>query len=145
MTITPKSFRKAVYLSLALSLLAVAGISLMILGLRHTIGLTVQTAVAYLAMIGIIELVGVRFRSSLVQGLAGIWFALLVLMTGTIAGATTTMLLMGQMDVSSYVLKPLFWVGFYGFLPAMIIGLRGSALIRKFSQREQGAPLRKRS
>jgi hypothetical protein len=140
MTITRTSFRKAAYLTLAISVLVVVGMCMIILGPRYTMKFaaawSVQIAVAYLAMIGIIEGVGVRFRASLVQSLAGIGFSFLVFMTGIVAGSATTMLLERDMDVHSYVLKPLFWVGFYGFLPAMIIGLRGSAHLRKIGQRQ---------
>ena len=89
-------------------------------------------------MILIIEAIGVPFRSSLGRNLVAAAFALLLFMSGVFAGSATSMILYGDMDSYSYIFKPVYWLGFYGFLPAVIIGLMGAAILRKIGRSEGG-------
>ncbi|MEM7698237.1 MAG: hypothetical protein AAF236_07530 [Verrucomicrobiota bacterium] len=138
MTVTCSSFRKAVYPTLGLSLAGLVLICLPIIGPAYTAMFAgaywIQLVAGYLAMILLIELVGVPIRSAFQRCWAGIIFALCLFIVGILAGSSTSMLLYGDMDAHSYVVKPLFWMSYYGFIPAAVIGAIGSGLIRAMNK-----------
>ena len=135
MTISPRSFRKAVYTALTLSIFGLVLVSLPIVGLNGTIDLTSaflpQIIFGYVAIILFIEIVGVPLRSTLNQYWAGALFAFCVFLIGAVAGSSTSMILYDDMDLQSYIVKPLFGLGLYGFIPASIIGVIGSFILRR--------------
>jgi len=134
MTVTPSSFRKAVYPTLVLSLVGLALVCLPIIGPAYTAKFAgaywMQIVAGYLAMILLIEVVGVPIRSAFQHYWAGMIFAFFIFVVGVIAGSSTSMFLYGDMDAHSYILKPLYWMSMYGFVPAVVIGAIGSGLIR---------------
>jgi len=138
--ITSKSFRKITYTALILSILGLLLVCLPIIGPRYTIGFASsyirQVIVGYIVMIFIIELIGVPLRSYLPQYWAGGIFAFFLFIAGSLAASTTSMFLYEDMDFQSYVIKPLFWLGFFGFIPALIIGFMGSKALRSTKKME---------
>ena len=138
MIVTRSSFRKAVYATLALSIVGLALVCLPIVGPTYTAKFASaywsQIAVGYVAMTLLIEIAGVPLRSTLCQSWAGALFAFCVFVIGVVAGSAVSMFLYGDMDAHSYIVKPLFWLGFYGFIPAAVIGAIGSAILRAQSK-----------
>ncbi len=134
MRTTRKAFRKAVYGALLLSVLGLAVVCLLIAGpartMEWTASASLQIAVGYAAMILSIELAGIRLRSKLTRRWAGALFALLLFIVGVLAGSATSMVLYRDFEAYSYIVKPLFWMGIYGFIPAAMIGCIGSSLLR---------------
>ena len=132
--ITRNSFRIGVYIALLFSILGLLLVCLPILGLHYTVEFAnryfPQVAVGYGAMILIIELIGVPLRSVLTRYWAGALFAFCLFIVGATFGSATSMILYEDMDFHSYVVKPLFWLGFYGFIPASVIGLIGTKMLR---------------
>ncbi|MEM1083639.1 MAG: hypothetical protein AAGI48_05915 [Verrucomicrobiota bacterium] len=134
MTVTRSSFRKAVYSTLVFSIGGLALVCLPIIGPAYTAKFAgaywMQIVAGYLAMILLIEVVGVPIRSAFQHYWAGMVFAFCLFIAGVLAGSATSMLLYGERDAHSYIVKPLFWMGIYGFIPAVMIGAIGSGLIR---------------
>jgi len=134
MTVTRSSFRKAVYSTFVLSVVGLALVCLPIIGPAYTAKFAsaywMQILAGYLAMILLIEVVGIPIRSVFQHYWAGMLFAFCLFIVGVIAGSSTSMFLYGDMDAHSYIVKPLFWMSFYGFIPAAVIGAIGSGLIR---------------
>ncbi len=145
MNVTPRAFRLAVYPALILSLAGLALVCLPIIGTQNTVKSAIswlpQIAAGYAAMILIIEVVGIRVRSQLTRFGAGALFAFCLFIAGVLGGSTTSMVVYQDYDPSSYIVKPLFWMGIYGFIPAMIIGLIGALILRATSKKtgEQAA------
>ena len=137
MNVTPRAYRLAVYPALVLSVAGLALVCLPIIGPQYTARWAVswlpQIAAGYAAMILIIEAVGVRLRSHLIRFGAGALFAICLFIAGVLAGSATSMIVYQDPDPGSYVGKPLFWMGIYGFIPAMIIGLVGALILRMTS------------
>lgn len=138
MTVTRKSFRKAVYMALLLSVFGLALVCLPIVGLKYTMEFAnawlPQIAVGYAAMILVIELVGIPLRSSLSRYWAGAIFAFFLFILGAACGAATSMLRYQDPDAYSCIVKPLYWLGLFGFIPAAIIGIIGSWILRWTNQ-----------
>ena len=134
MTVTSSSFRKAVYSTLVLSLVGLVLVCLPIIGPAYTAKFAgaywMQIVAGYLAMILLIEVVGVPLRSAFHHYWAGMIFAFCLFVVGVLAGSSTSMFLYGDMDAHSYIVKPFFWMSIYGFIPAVAIGAIGSGLIR---------------
>ncbi len=134
MSITKKSFRKAFYTALALSVLSIALICLIIVGPRYTVEFAtswfLQIAVGYAAMIIVVERFGTLFRTKLVHFWAGALFSFSIFIVGVLAGSATSMFLYLDIDIVSYIVKPLYWLSMYGFIPAVIIGIIGSGILR---------------
>lgn len=139
MNVTRKAFRKAVYISLILSVIGLALVCLPIVGLRYTGEFASswfpQIAAGYAAMILLIEVVGIPLRAEFTRFWAGALFALALFMTGVLAGSATSMAVYQDFDPVSYVVKPLYWLGMYGLVPALIIGFIGAAILRSTSEK----------
>jgi len=139
MTVTRKAFRKAVYMSLVLSVFGLALVCLSVVGLRHTgefaFSLLPQLVAGYAAMILTIEVVGIRLRSQLTRTWAGAAFALALFLAGVVAGSATSMVVYHDFDLFSYIVKPLYWLGLYGLIPALVIGGIGAAILRSISKK----------
>lgn len=135
----------AVYPALILSLAGLALVCLPIIGAQNTaksaISWLPQIAAGYAAMILIIEVVGIRLRSQLTRFGAGALFAFCLFIAGVLAGSASSMVVYQDYDTNSYIVKPLFWMGILGFIPAMIIGLVGALILRATSKKtgEQAA------
>ena len=127
---TTNTFRRVAYLTLALSVFGMVLISSLMLGPAETLKITttecVSIGVGYLAMIGAVEFIGIRFRSSLVRWPMGAIFGYFTFVVGTFFGAASKMIGHGGFDVYSYFIKPFIWLSFFGYLPATIIGIVGS-------------------
>jgi hypothetical protein len=138
MIVTRKAFRKAVYVALILSVVGLALVCLPIVGLRDTgkfaSSWLPQIVAGYVAMILIIEVVGIRLRSELTRFWAGAAFALALFIVGVLAGSATSMIVYRDFDPFSYIVKPLYWLGMYGLIPALIIGCIGAAILRSTSK-----------
>ncbi len=138
MIVTRKAFRKAVYVALILSVVGLALVCLPIVGLRDTgkfaSSWLPQIVAGYVAMILIIEVVGIRLRSELTRFRAGAAFALALFIVGVLAGSATSMIVYRDFDPFSYIVKPLYWLGMYGLIPALIIGCIGAAILRSTSK-----------
>lgn len=139
--VTRKAFRKAVYIALILSVIGLVLVCLPIVGLRYTgefaSSWLLQIVAGYAAMILIIEVVGIRLRSELTRFWAGAAFALALFIVGVLAGSTTSMVVYQDFDPFSYIVKPLYWLGVYGLIPALIIGCSGAAILR-FASKKTG-------
>ncbi len=128
---------------LALSLVGLMVVCLAIIGPAYTVEFAgaywMQIVAGYLAMVFLIELIGVPFRSAFRHYWAGMIFAFGLFVFGVLAGASTSIFLYGDMDAHSYIGKPLFWMSIYGFIPAVTIGAMGTGVIRAGNEiREQG-------
>jgi hypothetical protein len=139
MKITRKAFRIASYVALALS---VAGLFLVcwpIIGLANALKSATswfpQITVGYLAMILAIEVVGIPLRSELTRFWASGIYAFGLFIVGVLAASATSMIVYQDFDSTSYIVKPLFWLGMYGFIPALIIGFMGAAILRLTSKK----------
>ncbi|QQL44415.1 hypothetical protein [Sulfuriroseicoccus oceanibius] len=134
MTVTRRAFRKAVYAALAISVIGLALVCVPIVGPRSTGEFAVswlpQILTGYAAMILVIEVVGFPLRSGLTKFWAGALFALAIFLVGVIAGSATSMVVYQDFDPHSYIVKPLYWLGIYGLIPALLIGFIGSAILR---------------
>ena len=145
MTVTRSSFRTVVYSALAVSVLGLILVCLLILGADYTQKFAAsywpQILAGYFAMLVIVELLGVPLRSGLCHYWAGMIFSVTLFLVAVVTGSVTSMILYGDMDVHSYVVKPLFWLGFYGFIPAAIIGAFSTGFVRARSYcAEQDVP-----
>jgi hypothetical protein len=146
MNVTPKAFRLAVYPALVLSAAGLALVCLPIIGPHYTAKWAVswlpQIAAGYASIILIVKVIGVRLRSHLTGFGAGALFAFCLFIAGVLGGSTASMVVYQDYDPFSYIVKPLFWMGMYGFIPAMIIGLIGALILRITSKKngEQAAP-----
>lgn len=133
MNITPKVFRRAVYPILCLSLPGLVVVCSLLLGWRAVLHLTaayqVQIVLGYAAMVLLIETLGIALRWELCGYGTGGVFGVLLFITGVVGGSASSMLVFGNFDVR-YVIGPLFWMGFYGVLPAAIFGLIGTGVLR---------------
>jgi hypothetical protein len=144
MNVTRKEFRKAVYIALILSFVGLALVCLSIVGLRYTgefaFSWFPQIVVGYAGMILIIEVVGIPLRSELTRFWVGALFALTLFLVGVLSGSATSMVVYQDFDPISYIVKPLYWLGIYGLIPALVIGFIGSAILRSTSTKtgEQG-------
>jgi hypothetical protein len=131
------AFRRAAYPSLLLSVAGLFLVCTVMVGLEDAQVFArswlPQIAVGYLAMILGIELVGLRLRSWLVRFRAGALFALGLFLVGAVAGSSASMVLYQDFDPMSYVMAPLFWLGLLGLLPALVVGLIGTILLRAVS------------
>jgi len=143
MIVPRKAFRKAVYLALILSVVGLVLVCLPIVGLKQTVEFASsyfpQLAAGYAAMILIIELVGVPMRSELTRFWTGAFFALALFLVGVIAGSATSMVVYQDFDPQSYIVKPLFWLGMYGMIPATLIGFMGAGILRVISKKTADA------
>ena len=128
-------------MSLALSVLGLVLVCLPIVGPRYTVEFSTwwlpQIVAGYLGMILVIEVVGVPLRSVLTNFWAGALFAFGLFLVGGLAGSTASMVIYQDYDPFSYVVKPLYWLVIYGCLPAIIIGIVGSTILRA-SAKKQG-------
>ena len=133
--VTPGAFRRAVYPTLCVSLPGLIGVCTLMMGLKDGLKLAasypVQVAVGYAAMVLFIEFVGIPWRAKLHHFGAGILFAIFLFLAGVLSGGASSMLVYGKSDFISYVIGPLFWMGFYGVLPAAAFGIIGTSLLRK--------------
>ena len=146
MNVTRKAFRKAVYIALIMSVVGLALVCLPIVGLRYTGEFASswfpQIVVGYAGMVLMIEFIGVPLRSKLTRFWAGALFALMLFLLGVLAGSATSMVVYQEFDPTSYIVKPLYWLGMYGLIPALAIGFIGTAILRFTSKKtgEQAAP-----
>jgi hypothetical protein len=138
MIVTRKAFRKAVYISIILSVVGLALVCLPLVGLRDTgkfaSAWLPQIVAGYAAMILMIEVVGIHLRSELTRVWAGAAFALALFIVGVLAGSAASMVIYQDFDPVSYVLKPLYWLGMFGLIPALLIGCIGAAILRSTSK-----------
>lgn len=145
MNVTRKAFRKAVYIALILSVGGLALVCLPIVSPRYTAEFASswfpQIVAGYAAMILTIEVVGIPLRSELTRFWAGALFALGLFLVGVLGGSATSMVVYRDFDPTSYIVKPLYWLGMYGLIPALVVGLIGAAILRSTSRKtgEQGA------
>ena len=137
MNVTPKAFRLAVYPALILSLAGLVLVCLLLIGPQNTAKAAIswlpQIAAGYAAMILIVEVVGIRLRSHLTRFGAGASFAFFLFIAGVLGGSATSMVVYQSYDPNSYIVKPLFWMGIYGFIPALVIGCVGALILRATS------------
>jgi hypothetical protein len=138
MNVTKKAFRLAVYPALVLSVAGLALVCFLIIGPQYTAKWAAlwfpQIAAGFAAMILFIEVLGIRLRSHLTHFRAGALFAFFLFISGVLSGSATSMVVYQDYDPHSYIVKPLFWMGIYGFIPAMIIGLIGALILRATSK-----------
>ena len=144
MIVTRHTFRRSVYLTLILSVIGLALVCLSMAGLETTGEFASswfpQIAAGYAAMILIIERLGIPHRSKLtrfpVGALFGLGlFGLGLFVAGVLAGSATSMAIYRDFDPFSYIVKPLYWLGRYGLIPALFIGLIGTAILRSASKK----------
>jgi hypothetical protein len=132
--VTPNDLRRAVYPTLCLSLPGLIGVCTLMLGLKEGLKLAasypIQIAVGYAAMVLFVEFVGIPRRARLHRFGAGILFAIALFITGVLSGSASSMLVYWDFDFVPYVIGPLFWMGFYGVLPAALFGVIGTGVLR---------------
>jgi hypothetical protein len=132
--VTPAAFRRAVYSTLCLSLPGLIGVCSLLGGVNDALKLAasypIQIAVGYAAMVLFIEFVGIPRRAWLQHFGAGILFAIFLFIAGVLSGSASSMLVYRDFDFVSYVIGPLFWMGFYGVLPAALFGVIGTGILR---------------
>lgn len=120
---------------LLFSALGLFFVFLLMTDLRDTIGFAKliwrQLLVGYLAIILVIETLGFRLLTYLIKLWAGPVFAYLLLLLGGAVGSSMTMIIERNYDLHSYVFIPLLYLGFFGLIPALIIGLIGSFVLRQ--------------
>jgi hypothetical protein len=78
--------------------------------------------VGYLAIILVIEVIGIRLHSNLTRFWAAEIYAFGLFIFGVLAASATSMVIYQDLDSNSYIMKPLFWLVMYGLIPALIIG-----------------------
>jgi hypothetical protein len=139
MIVTRHTFRRSVYLTLILSVIGLALVCLSMAGLETTGEFASswfpQIAAGYAAMILIIERLGIPHRSKLTRFPVGALFGLGLFVAGVLAGSATSMAIYRDFDPFSYIVKPLYWLGRYGLIPALFIGLIGTAILRSASKK----------
>ena len=135
--LTPKEFRRAAYLTLGLSLPGLLAVCSLLLGpleaLKVLASYPVQIATGYLGMILVVRTVGVPFRYELCGYGAGAAFGIFLFLAGVLFGSASTMILHREFD-PRWVIGALFWMGFYGVLPATAFGMTGTRMLRKIRQ-----------
>jgi hypothetical protein len=137
-------FRQALIWTLALSVPALLGICVLVVGFRDGLRLAASCsiqavfALAVMAVFG--WLVAPSWGSACTRHLflAGL-FGIFIFLVGTVAGSTVSMLVYRDFSLFDYIVKPLFWLGIIGFVPAFIVGIIG-ALISRHLLRSQQAP-----
>lgn len=141
MIVTRLAFRKAVYVALILSFVGLLLVCLPLFGLQQTEKFATefvpQIAVGYAAMVLMVEVVGIPFRSALTRFWVGGLFAFALFIAGVLAGSAASMVVYKDFDPVAYVLSPLFFLGIYGFFPALIIGFIGVSILRSNSRKTE--------
>jgi len=139
--VTPNQFRRAIYPTLFLSLPGLMLVCLILLGpnggLKLVASFPVQIAAGYLAMILVAETVGISLRDELCGYGAGIFFAIMLFLSGVVFGSASSAILYWKEFELRWVLGALFWMGFYGVLPAAVFGVIGTGLLRKTADRRE--------
>jgi len=141
MKVTPEQFRSAFYSALGLSLPGLMLVWFLLLGpveaFKFAAPYAVQIAVGYLAMILVAETFGISLREELCGYGAGIVFAIVLFLIGVLGGSASSAILHWEEFDLRWVIGPLFWMGFYGVLPAAVFGLIGTSLLRKTTDRRE--------
>ncbi|HKP04323.1 MAG TPA: hypothetical protein VJU77_13300 [Chthoniobacterales bacterium] len=130
-----RCFRKAIVWTLGLSLPMLAVTCVLVLGLRDAIHLVATLPIQIVCGLLITALFGwivaPRWGSACTDRLilAG-FFGVLSFLVGVLSGSTVSMFLEQNFDLFAYILKPLFWVGIIGFIPAFVMGIVGAFISR---------------
>jgi hypothetical protein len=139
-----KCFRRALLWTLALSLPAVAGICLLLVGWRDGLHLIASFYIQLISAFVIMTVFGWRvaplWGSACTDRLlfAGL-FGVLIFLIGTVSGSAVSMLLERHFDLFDYMVKPLFWLGIFGFIPAFVMGLVGAFISRQLLRKQRNA------
>ena len=137
-------FRLAAYSALALSLVGLLLVSWPIIGLSNALGAAEeyfpQIAVGYLAMILLIEGAGVPMRAALMEYWAGAIFAICLFFVGAFAGSATSLVIYHEEGFFDWIVKPLYWLGLFGVVPAIVVGLIGTAILRRVTKNTEQNP-----
>jgi len=137
--VNPKDvlFRRAYFLTLALSVPCLLSVGLSILGTRYLINALadfyLQIGVAFCVMFAfgwwIAPIWGPRCTRNVF--FAGI-FGFLVFAIGLLSGAASSMLIYRSFAFFDYVVKPAYWFGIFGAIPSFIVGVIGFCISRYF-------------
>ena len=133
--VTPGAFRRAVYPTLGLSLPGLILVCMLFLGpaqvFKFAAPYAVQIVVGYLAMILVVETLGISLRDELCGYGAGIVFGIVLFLIGVLGGSASSAIVYWKEFDLRWVIGPLFWMGIYGVLPAAVFGLIGTGVLRK--------------
>ena len=135
MDVTPKEFRRAVYCTLCLSLPGLLAITSSIFGLKEALKLAgsipVQIIVGYVAMMFVIERVAVPHRAQFHFFCVGVPFAVLLFISGVLAGSAVSMLVYREVKLIPWLFGLFFLISLFGALPAAVFGMIGTCILRK--------------
>ncbi|MBC2606316.1 hypothetical protein [Pelagicoccus albus] len=90
-----------------------------------------QTIVGYVGIVIYAELVGFKLSNKLLRYRNGSLFMLSAFLFGCLIGSISTMVIYGDYDIYDYIYKPMFWLAFFGSIPALTIGLLFTKLLKK--------------
>jgi hypothetical protein len=136
--------RRAIAWSLALSVPLLIGVCVLVAGTHDGIQLAfaypIQAAVAFGCMFAFGWWAAPRWGPHCVRYsfLAGI-FAICVFLIGVLSGSVTSMFVYRDFSLIDYIIKPLYWLGMFGFIPAFIVGVIGSFIARRLLRIHENA------
>jgi uncharacterized membrane protein YeaQ/YmgE (transglycosylase-associated protein family) len=64
---------------------------------------------------------------------------LFVFLIGVLSGSVTSMFVYRDFSLVDYIIKPLYWLGMFGFIPAFIVGVIGSFIARRLLRIHENA------
>ncbi len=137
-------FRRAIACSLAISVPLLIGVCVLVAGVhdgtRLAFAYPIQAAVAFGCMFAFGWLAAPRWgptcaRYSFLAGL----FAISVFLIGVLSGSVTSMFVYRDFSLFDYIIKPLYWLGMFGFIPAFIVGVVGSFIARRLLRIHENA------
>lgn len=138
------AFRRAIAWSLALSVPLLVGVCVLVAGFRDGTRLAfaypVQAAAAFSCMYAFGWWAAPRWgprcaRHSVLAGL----FAVSVFLIGVLSGSVTSMFVYRDFSLFDFIIKPLYWLGMFGFIPAFIVGVVGSLIARRLLRIHESA------
>lgn len=144
MNISIKNFRTSIYKTLIFSFFGLILICILVAGfsgLAYAATYYIpQILVGYAAMVLLIEYLGIKIRNRLLSYWVGPLFSILTFLVGIISGSFTSMIMYNDWDFFDFIVKPLYWIGLFGLLPCLIIGIFGTKSLRSgISSGEQDA------
>ena len=137
-------FRRAIAWSFALSVPLLIGICVLVAGIhdgtRLAFAYPIQAAVAFGCMFAFGWWAAPRWgpRCARYSFLAG-FFAIFVFLIGVLSGSVTSMFVYRDFSLVDYIIKPLYWLGLFGGIPAFIVGVIGSFIARRLLRIHENA------
>ena len=101
-------------------------------GIRLVFAYPIKAAVAFCCMFAFGWWFAPRWGPRCVRYsfLAGL-FAICVFLIGVLSGSVTSMFVYRDFSLLDYIIKPLYWLGMFGFIRAFIVGVIGSFIARR--------------